>query len=180
MPDQSKPVSRPRRRFLRFSVRGMIVVVLLIGGWLGWIVRSARIQREAVSAITTSGGSVKYDWEEMPARSSAMRRPWAPEYFVNLVGVDYFGHVTTVGVSLPTDETFAQVGRLTQLETLIFEANDVSDAGWAHLKGLKNLSSIGFGVSRFSDGLLAHLNVFPGFLTSVSAAILSPIVDWCI
>jgi hypothetical protein len=50
------PVSRTWRRFLRFSVQGMIVVLLLVGGWLGWLVRSARIQREAVAAITTAGG----------------------------------------------------------------------------------------------------------------------------
>ena len=35
----SGPISRPWRRFLRFSVRGLIVVVLLIGGGLGWLVR---------------------------------------------------------------------------------------------------------------------------------------------
>jgi hypothetical protein len=52
------PVSRPWRRYLRFSVRGLIVVVLLMGAWLGSIVRSARIQREAVAAIRKVGGRV--------------------------------------------------------------------------------------------------------------------------
>jgi hypothetical protein len=56
MPDESKPVSRPWRRFLRFSVRGLIVLVLVIGVGLGWIVRRAHIQRDAVSAITKAGG----------------------------------------------------------------------------------------------------------------------------
>jgi hypothetical protein len=32
------PVSRPWRRYLRFSVRGMVIIVLLIGGRFGWIV----------------------------------------------------------------------------------------------------------------------------------------------
>ena len=36
MPDQAKSVARPWRRFLRFSVRGLIVLVLVIGvGWAG-------------------------------------------------------------------------------------------------------------------------------------------------
>ncbi len=60
---QPNPVSRPRRRFLRFSVRGLIVLVLVIGAWLGWMVRSARIQREAVAAIENAGGEVLYDRE---------------------------------------------------------------------------------------------------------------------
>jgi hypothetical protein len=35
MSDQTKDVARPWRRFLRFSVRGMIVLVMVVGGWLG-------------------------------------------------------------------------------------------------------------------------------------------------
>ena len=46
------PVARPWRRFLRLSVRGLIVLVLVIGAGLGWLVRSAHIQRDAVAAIT--------------------------------------------------------------------------------------------------------------------------------
>jgi hypothetical protein len=60
------PVPHPWRRYLRFSARGLIVLVLLIGGGLGWVVRSvrsARIQRGAVAAIVRGGGSVKYNWE---------------------------------------------------------------------------------------------------------------------
>ena len=54
MPDQARPVRRPWRRSLRFSVRGLIVLVLVIGAGLGSLVRSARIQREAVAAIKNS------------------------------------------------------------------------------------------------------------------------------
>ena len=63
MTDQARHVSRPWRRFLRFSVRGMIVVVLLIGVWMGWLVRNTRIQREAIAAIRKAGGRVLYDWQ---------------------------------------------------------------------------------------------------------------------
>ena len=39
------------RSYLRFSVRALLVAVLVIGGGVAWIVRSARAQREAVWAI---------------------------------------------------------------------------------------------------------------------------------
>ncbi len=65
MTDQPKPITRPWRRFLRFSVRGMIALVLLIGGWLGWIVRDASVQREAVAAIKRAGGLPVYQWENI-------------------------------------------------------------------------------------------------------------------
>jgi internalin A len=38
-------------------VRGLILLVLVVGVWLGWIIRSARIQREAVAAIQRAGGT---------------------------------------------------------------------------------------------------------------------------
>jgi hypothetical protein len=75
MDDRAKPVSRPWRTFLRFSVRGMIVLVLVVGVSLGWLVRSARIQREAVAAIKKAGGSVYYhsEWNDDDQSGS-----WAP------------------------------------------------------------------------------------------------------
>ena len=42
MTDQANPISRPWRRFLRFSVRGPVVLVLVIGGGLGWIVQARK------------------------------------------------------------------------------------------------------------------------------------------
>jgi hypothetical protein len=88
MTDQANPASRPWRRFLRFSVRGMIVLVLVIAGWLGWLVRSARIQREAVAAIERFGGRVSYDWEWNNETSIPGRKPWAPIWLMDLIGVD--------------------------------------------------------------------------------------------
>jgi hypothetical protein len=64
MPDQ--PLPNSRRQWLRLSVRGLIVLVLIVGGGLGWIahlVRSAQGQRDAVAAVRKVGGFVLYDWQ---------------------------------------------------------------------------------------------------------------------
>jgi Leucine Rich repeat len=95
MNDQAKPASRPWRRFLRFSLRGMIVLVLVIGGWLGWIVRSARIQSDAVAAIRRADGFVWYDWEWCNGRKFP-GKPWAPDWLIRAIGVDYVGPVACV------------------------------------------------------------------------------------
>ena len=42
MTDQVKPVPRSWRRHLRFSVRRLIVLVLVIGAGLGWVVRARK------------------------------------------------------------------------------------------------------------------------------------------
>ena len=63
MYEQPTPISRPWRRYLRFNVRGLIVVVLVIGAGLGWVVSEAHVQRDAVAAIRRAGCSVMYSWE---------------------------------------------------------------------------------------------------------------------
>jgi hypothetical protein len=167
------PASNPWRRFLRLSVRGLIVVVLVIGAGLGWIVHEAHVQRDAVAAIKRAGGSVTYEGTL-----------WAPRRVVDLIGVDYFGHVTVVELPVSasaTDATLADVGRLTRLQILEVYSPSVSDAGLArvngltklrhlrlngtrvtdaglvHLKGLSNLSVLGLSRTQVTDAVLVHL-----------------------
>ncbi len=152
-------VSLPWTRFLRFSVRGLLVVVLVIGAGLGWLVRSARIQREAVEAIKNAGGSVCYNWEYSDGNVISGGNPWAPPWWVNLVGVDYFGHVSLVvspsaRVSAATIEL---VGPLSQLEELRLGHSAVADAGLGHLNGLGKLKRLILTGTDVNDTALVHL-----------------------
>jgi internalin A len=160
MNDPAKPVSHPWRRFLRFSMRGMIVVVLVMGGGLGWLVRSAHIQRDAVAAIQHAGGNVLYSWERNNRTGMSGGKPWAPTWLADLIGVDYFGHVTTVWFvqsSKTTDSVLAQVGCLTGAREVQFKECSVSDAGMAHLRGLRGLSYLDLSGTHITDAGLAHL-----------------------
>jgi hypothetical protein len=184
MTDQAKPISRPWRRFLRFSMRGMIVVVLLVGGWLGWIVRSARIQREAVAAIKNAGGAVAYGWAEEEFSHPVDGPWWAPGCIVALAGVDFFGHVTAVGLKQFSTEgespllnirQFAQledldvsnssfsdadlpvIEEVTSLRRFYLDGSRVTDAGLVHLRGLTNLAILNLDKTRVSDAGLIHL-----------------------
>jgi Leucine-rich repeat (LRR) protein len=149
--------SRPWRRFLRFSVRGLIVLVLVIGVGLGWIVRSAHMQREAVAAIRNSGGIVFYDWEWSNGTNIPGGKLWARAWLEDRFGVDYFSHVTFVRITPGEgdDAAILQVGRLTGLEILnhdhsgdcIVYSSTLSDPGLAHLKGLTSLSQLTLNLS---------------------------------
>jgi hypothetical protein len=171
MPDQAKSVARPWRRFLRFSIRGLIVLLLVIGAGLGWLVRSARIQREAVAAVTKAGGRVSYDWEWSNWNAVPGGKPWAPRWLTELIGVDYFGNVTAVWLFSPstaTDAAIVQVGRLTRLQLLSLDQLSLGDASLTHLTGLTNLSYLGIGGAQFTDAGLAHLKG----LTNLSVLVL--------
>ena len=66
--------SRPWQRFLRFSVRGLIVLVLVIGGWLGWFIHRVELQHAAVESIDKGGGFVTYEWDWKDGASNRWRR----------------------------------------------------------------------------------------------------------
>ena len=107
------------RRRLKPSVAGLMISVLFVGTGFGLFVRSARIQRDAVKAITNAvgegseidrpaPGEVRYDWEVRGGvlpNYNAVRplHPWVPRRLVDLLGMDYFGSV--VYVRLPAGLT---------------------------------------------------------------------------
>jgi hypothetical protein len=158
----AEPGLHPWRKYLRFSVRGLIVLVLAMGTGLGWIVREAHIQRDAVAAILKTGGVVFYDWDWPDGAWISAAKPRARSWLVDLVGVDYFGHAAYVGFPLhrraaATDATLAEVGRLTRLQRLDVFSSPVTDAGLVHPKGLTKLSVLGLAGTQVTDAGLAHL-----------------------
>jgi internalin A len=157
MPAQARPVSR--RWWLRISVRGLLVAVLLVGGWLGWLVHTARIQHDAVAAITSAGGFVYYDWEREEWDNGPKTGPrWAPRWLVDRLGLDYFGHVIAVrGCGRDTDAVMSQVSRLRQLEVLHLNQAPLTDRGLAQIKGLTHLASLYISGTHVTDSGLVHL-----------------------
>ena len=145
------------RRLLRFSVRGLIIFILVFGLWLGYLVRSAKIQRDAVAAITSAYGHASYNWQKNGAFDILDAKPWAPRWLVDRIGVDYFGHVVSVSLPDKPDAVCEQVGRLTRLERLTFGYSQLGDAGLAHLRGLTNLTYLDLRGTKVTDAGLANL-----------------------
>jgi hypothetical protein len=86
-----KPTAPTRRRRLTFSLRVFLVVVLIVGGVLGWRARRASFQRRAVATIRQAGGSVWYDYQRVrvangPDRFSPKAQPWAPGWLRRAIG----------------------------------------------------------------------------------------------
>ncbi len=155
-----EPVTRSRRRFLRFTVRGLIVLVLVVGAGLGWLVRSAHLQRDAVAAIRNARGVANYDWQWRNGKLVPGGMPWAPRWLVDRIGVDYFGHVTVVLIftSAPaTDEAIAHLRHLSRLEQLNLGSSNVDDAGLANLKGLTELLALDLSGTQVTGAGLVHL-----------------------
>jgi hypothetical protein len=164
--DQAKPKARGWPRYLRLNLRGMIVLVLVTGGWLGWWIRSATIQRAAVAAIERGGGYVAYNWEYLNGR--AIRRkvhspPW-PRWLVHRIGVDYFGYVIKVQNVSPGngDAGLASIAVLERLEELQLGGFLVTDSGLKHLEGLRSLKVLDLSSCDLTDRGVAHLRGLTG------------------
>jgi hypothetical protein len=96
-----------------------MVLVLVVGGGLGWFIQRATIQRDAVNAIMAAGGVVKYDFEQHAGPLNPGGTPPRPRWLVDLLGIDFFANVTSVTMEwTQTDAILPHVGRLHRLERL--------------------------------------------------------------
>jgi hypothetical protein len=148
------------RGWLRFSLRSLVVVVLVLGLWLGSIVRSARLQQEAVAAILKLQGTARYDWERKDGRNLKSGGPSAPKWLVDLVGVDYFSHVTQVRlVATPqlSEKEITLISQLSGLEELDLHRSPITDRSLEKFAGLTSLQSLTLFHTDVGDPGLKHL-----------------------
>jgi hypothetical protein len=146
---------RRARRFLQFSLRALLVFVLLVSLGMSWLavrMAKARRQKEAVEAIRELGGIVLYDYNsDATVVISLTRRlavlpvePPGPAWAREILGVDFFSNVADV------DMWGAQIGdvhlkhfrELSTLSIVDLSETQVTDAGLVHLEGLSNLTHL--------------------------------------
>jgi hypothetical protein len=133
-----------RRRRFAPSVRVLLLVVVVAAVLIGWQTNRARARRRAVEAIERTGGSVLYDYEKPgPGGSKAGESP-TPRWLRENLGDDYFSSVKLAywranGGAVPADDDLAQLEALDRLEYLSLDGSPMTDAGLAHLAGLKEL-----------------------------------------
>jgi len=177
----SKAIELLRKR-LRLSLGAMMLIVLGIGGVLGWVVHRAHVQRDAVAAITTlrrnTRGSVYYDWQfvagqgakspgpkwmsEALGKFDGNAKPRGPKWMRDAFGPDLFDTVINVHIEGDNvdDELLENVGKLHSVEWFTIQGHaspDLTPAGMAQLRTLSRLK--GLSVRGFTDshGFVAGL-----------------------
>ena len=165
-PPSSAPTSKRRR--LRITLWGLVVLALAMAGGSGWLVYRAKVQRDAVAVILRSGGSVVYDWEYDPGDGFAPpRQPNAPRWLVDRLGLDYFGQVLRArfGRGSTKDDDLAAISGLVKLRELDLSSTEVTDEGLAYLRGLVEIKSLFLGDTKISGSGLVHLRGMKGLQT---------------
>ena len=146
---------RPRRGWLQFSLRSMLVFTTVLAVFLAVIVVNecrylmrhwlepryyvAHEQREAVAALVALGGQVSYDYQ-----TRGLAQPPAPTWLRKLAGNDFFQHVEGVWLDARnvTDSDLETLARLKHLRRLTLSSPKITDAGLDHLQGLTVLREL--------------------------------------
>lgn len=150
--------TQPWRYYLRPNLRSLLILIALIGGWLGWFVSGARVQREAAAVVKRAGGTVEYDWEWRNGVRDPAASPSAPKWLVDLLGLDYFGNVVAIYIGgKATDSELSHIGRLRDLRQLTFIPRHTSSTALAHLEKLTRLTALILDGTDLTDEGLAHV-----------------------
>lgn len=162
-PGQAPARRRSRRRWLRFSIRSLLVVVLLLSlplAYLGMKIRGGQLQHSVAARITELGGTVVFDHHLDDAGTvDVARKPGAPKWMRDLFGESYGSYVVAVNLhsSEVSDDDLQQFGHLSKLSGLNLGCTDITDQGLSHLATLHNLESLDLHRTRVTDRGLAHL-----------------------
>ena len=161
---------KPKRRWYQFSLKTLLVVMLLscfVFAWIGSRMKQARENRArvaavaettktAVAAIEELGGTVTSSHEKL------RRQTWLEEHFDDPGGPDDpVGVLKVARVDLRytkvTDADLEPLRELTNLQFLILRATKVTGLGLEHLKGLTNLQELDLQSTSVTDAGLEHL-----------------------
>lgn len=139
----------PRRRWLSFSLRGVLLLLTALCIWLAIIATRARNQARSVAAVAARGGQLRFDYE--PADRKASDRPRPPQWLRQAVGEEYFRQVQSVTYNVNggigglqvTDDELAVFDALPDLTTLELSNNPgITDAGLKHLAAMAELRTL--------------------------------------
>ena len=156
------------RRFLRFSLKAVLLLVLIIAISLGWAMHKVREQGIAIREMSEAGArfAVEYahggswtilerfrEWsgEQQPRNALRLKfggLPWTDAELERL----RFGPIASV-----TDVDLAGIQALTHLEELRLGKMGVTDAGIAHVGRLTKLKSLYLDDTQITDAGLQHL-----------------------
>jgi hypothetical protein len=156
----------PRRRWSRFSLRFLLLFVVIVAVPLGWEVNRVRNQRLVVAEIERLNGHMYYDYERnfnVGLSTSAAPEPPGPKWLRDLLGVDYFAEVVEISVSDPqvTNDTLARLLSLPHLQLLCVDSDRITDSGVAMVARSKELISFDVISKSVTVASIDHLQGLP-------------------
>lgn len=156
--DSVKPT--PLRRWLRFSLRGLLIAVTLLCVWLGWHVDRSNRQKDAAAAIRMAGGET-YQYGRISHRFgiggglSGTRRAMIQRWFNR----HFFYEVKAVSLWDARDlsAAVAELHKLPDLEALWVGGKPIGDPDLERIASQTGMWQLSLAGTDIDDGDLAAL-----------------------
>ena len=103
-----------------------MLLVLILGLWMGWTINRAESRSTAVATLKKNGAIILYDYESMRGIKTPTATQWVPGWLLTRLGDDYFHSVTYANLT-------PAVGQKYQLTD-----HDLALPARRHLTGWKN------------------------------------------
>ena len=144
-----------KRRWFQFSLRSLLVVMLLAGVGARQLVTKAHRQKAAVETILRDGGTVHYVYQRVEGGGYDPRRePPGPLWLRKLLGDDFVTNVDYA--TAETDDALAQLAGLSRLDR-VGCGRETTDAGLTFIKDLRHLQGIFINSTKITDAGLQNL-----------------------
>jgi len=180
----NRPWWRPKRSWLQFRLRTLLILMALLAVWLGVHSERARRQERACHAVRQIDGLVWYNYqygydETSDALGLIYEQPElpVPGLLQDLLGVDYFTGVFAValGGCDVTPEVLQHLADGTDLRQLDLVAVPLTDREMQQIGRMRSLGWLNLAETGITDRELAHLQP----LTALRALALerNPVTD---
>ena len=144
----------PRRRWLSFTLRGLLIVFTALALTLGWYANRALRQRAAVAVILQKGGRISYshnDFKAVPSPELATPPPLA-----GLLGIDFVDTVTVAEFLGPqfNDDDLQLLDSLPRIHWLRIYETKVTGSGFDHVARCRRVTWLLVNHSPLTDEAL--------------------------
>jgi Leucine-rich repeat (LRR) protein len=171
-----------RRRWLRISMRTLLLIVLVLCAWLAYVSNRARKQEELVRRLVHEGRGVVGYHHQIDANGKSIRdAPLpGPAWLRSLIGDHAFLRLRIVALNTSIEEDLRLISQFPSIETLsldeqvcdeemkfvaplrnlkklVLSSPYLSDRGIKHLSNLHKLEELTLGHARLTDAGLKHL-----------------------
>ena len=138
-------IPEPRRRWLRYSLITLMVLVVsasIAMTWVAYRMQGFMRRQEAMGAILKSGGGVRFDFG-IDQSGNPLPKPLHPgsTWLRYLMGNDDLG-ANVVEAEVQTDAALERIKDLPQLRRLHLFSKGITDAGLQRLEALPQLETL--------------------------------------
>lgn len=144
------------RRWVRFTIRGILVMTALLAVFLGYRANIARREQAAIELVRVHGCSPRYRHDIFGNLPS-----FAPGFVREAIGVEYFGSVVRLNFldGYPKqDEAFSMFDRLPNVTVMNTDGALITDEGIAPIRHLARLTCLRLNNAKnISDDGLQYL-----------------------